>query len=49
MRFLDTNVILRYLTRDGDTKVHARYELFHRVERGEEDLFTMEREFCISL
>lgn len=42
MRFLDTNVILRYLTRDDEAKAEACYELFQRVQRGEEDLSTCE-------
>ena len=42
MRFLDTNVILRYLTRDDEVKAEACYELFQRVSRGEEEIFTCE-------
>ena len=42
MRFLDTNVILRYLTRDDEAKAQACYELFQRVKRGDEELFTCE-------
>ena len=42
MRFLDTNIILRYLTRDDENKAEACYQLFQRVSRGEEDLFTCE-------
>ena len=42
MRFLDTNVILRYLTRDDEAKAAACYELFQRVQRGEERLHTCE-------
>ena len=42
MRFLDTNVILRYLTRDDEVKAEACYRLFQRVSQGEEDLFTCE-------
>ena len=42
MRFLDTNVILRYLTRDDEAKAKACYELFQRVQRGEEELATCE-------
>ena len=42
MRFLDTNVILRYLTRDDEAKAEACYRLFQRVWRGEEELFTSE-------
>ena len=42
MRFLDTNIILRYLTHDDDAKAEACYRLFQRVERSEEELFTCE-------
>lgn len=42
MRFLDTNVILRYLTRDDETKAEACYQLFQRVKSGKEELFTCE-------
>ena len=42
MRFLDTNVILRYLTRDDESKAEACYQLFQRVNRGEDELFTCE-------
>ena len=40
MIFLDTNVILRYLTGDDEAKAQACYRLFKRVEAGEEELFT---------
>ncbi|MGQ9555466.1 MAG: PIN domain-containing protein [Anaerolineae bacterium] len=39
-RFLDTNVILRYLTRDDEGKAEAALNLLQRVERGEERLAT---------
>ena len=42
MRFLDTNVILRYLTRDDEAKAEACHRLFQRVKQGEEELFTCE-------
>ena len=42
MRFLDTNITLRYLTHDDDAKAEACYRLFQRVERSEEELFTCE-------
>ncbi len=42
MRFLDTNIILRYLTRDDEAKAEACYQLFQRVKLGEEELFTCE-------
>ncbi|MBI4287933.1 MAG: type II toxin-antitoxin system VapC family toxin [Chloroflexi bacterium] len=42
MKFLDANVILRYLTRDDEAKAEACYALFQRVKRGEEDVFTCE-------
>ena len=42
MRFVDTNVFLRYLTGDDEIKAQACYELFQRVNQGEEELFTCE-------
>ena len=42
MKFLDTNVILRYLTRDDTDKAEACYQLFQRVNSGEEILITCE-------
>ena len=42
MKFLDTNVFLRYLTRDDEAKAEACYRLFQRANQGEEDLFTCE-------
>jgi predicted nucleic acid-binding protein len=40
MRFLDTNIILRAITKDDPVKSHACAELFLRVQRGEEQLET---------
>ncbi len=42
MRFLDTNVILRYLTRDDEAKAQACFQLFQRVKQGREELLTCE-------
>ena len=42
MRFLDTNVILRYLTKDDEAKAEASYRLFQRVKRGDEEVLTCE-------
>ncbi len=42
MRFLDTNIILRYLTRDDETKAKACFELFQRLKAGSEQVFTSE-------
>ncbi len=42
MKFLDTNVILRYLTRDDEKKAKACYRLFQAAKRGEETLVTCE-------
>ena len=42
MRFLDTNVILRYLTRDDEAKAEACYRLFQRVKDAEEEVVTCE-------
>ncbi len=40
MKFLDTNIILRYLTRDDETKARACYELFQRVQLKKEEMLT---------
>ena len=40
MRYLDTNIIIRYLTRDDETKAAACYQLFQRVSNGLEELAT---------
>lgn len=42
MRFLDANVILRYLTRDDEAKAQACYALFQRVKQGEEEVLSCE-------
>jgi predicted nucleic acid-binding protein len=42
MRFLDTNIILRYLTRDDPEKAQACFALFQRVKQGKELLTTSE-------
>lgn len=42
MRFLDANIILRYLTRDDEEKAARCFDLFQRVKRGEEALTTCE-------
>jgi predicted nucleic acid-binding protein len=42
MKYLDTNIILRYLTKDDERKAQACYTLFQRVKRGEETLITSE-------
>ena len=58
-RFLDTNILLLYLTADDETKARACFELLRRVERGEEvvvtsDLviadvvFNLERQYGVS-
>jgi predicted nucleic acid-binding protein len=36
MRFVDTNIFLRYLTRDDPIKAAACYALFQRVKHGQE-------------
>ena len=38
MKFLDTNIILRFLTRDDEEKAQACLALFQRLERGEEEV-----------
>ena len=42
MKFLDANVILRYLTRDDEAKAQACFALFQRVKQGEEQVLTCE-------
>ena len=42
MKFLDANVILRYLTGDDPQKAANCYELFQKVKRGEIELLTCE-------
>lgn len=42
MKFLDTNVFIRFLTGDDEKKAEACYRLFQRVSRGEEVLMTCE-------
>ena len=42
MKFLDTNVVLRFLTRDDEAKAADCYRLFQRVQQGEEELLTCE-------
>jgi predicted nucleic acid-binding protein len=39
-RFLDTNILLRYLTRDDERKANAAFALLQRIERGEERVVT---------
>ena len=40
MRFLDTNVLLRYLTGDDADKAEQALDLLLRIERGEEKVMT---------
>ena len=42
MRWLDTNIVLRFLTNDDPAKARACLELFQRVQRGDEELATSE-------
>jgi predicted nucleic acid-binding protein len=42
VKFLDTNIFLRYLTRDDPAKADACRDLLARIDRGEEDGFTTE-------
>lgn len=42
MRFLDTNVIVRYLVKDNQVKAEACFQLFQKVEQGTEELTTCE-------
>lgn len=40
MRFIDTNILLRYFTRDDEEKAADVLELLKRVERNEEKVIT---------
>ncbi len=42
MRFLDTNIILRYLTGDDPAKASACFDLFQRLKEGSEVVVTCE-------
>ena len=42
MRFVDTNIFVRYLTRDDPAKGAAALALFRRVQAGEEEVTTCE-------
>ncbi|MBM3130537.1 MAG: type II toxin-antitoxin system VapC family toxin [Chloroflexi bacterium] len=42
MEFLDTNIILRYLTKDDPVKAERCYELFQKVKRKEIQVVTSE-------
>jgi predicted nucleic acid-binding protein len=39
-RFLDTNVLVHYLTRDDEQKAEAAFALLRRVEQGDEKVVT---------
>ncbi len=40
MRFLDTNILIRYATKDDEQKAAASYLLLQRLESGEETAIT---------
>jgi predicted nucleic acid-binding protein len=40
MRFLDTNILLRYFTRDDEDKAQHALALLQRIEKGEEQVET---------
>lgn len=42
MKFLDTNIILRYLTRDDEAKARRCFELFQRIQQGKERVYASE-------
>lgn len=42
MRFLDTNIFIRFLAADDAAKTEACHRLFQRVQRGEEPVTTSE-------
>ncbi len=49
MKFLDTNIILRYLTRDDEQKAQACFALFQRVKQGQVTLLTSETRYYIEI
>jgi predicted nucleic acid-binding protein len=60
MRFLDTNILLRYFTKDDEEKARKALALLQRVERGEEQVetslpvifetvFTLQRHYHVPL
>ncbi len=46
MRFVDTNVFIRYLVRDDEKKAQRCYDLFQRAKEGNEQLTTSEAVIC---
>ncbi len=40
VRFIDTNILLRYLTKDDEKKARAAFALLRRVEQGKEKVAT---------
>ncbi len=40
VHFVDTNILLRYLTRDDEQKAQRALQLLMRVEKGEEKVVT---------
>lgn len=42
MKFIDTNLFIRYLTRDDPVKAAACHALFQRVRTGDEEITTCE-------
>lgn len=42
MKFIDTNIFVRYLAGDDEAKSEACFRLFQRVQRGEESITTAE-------
>jgi predicted nucleic acid-binding protein len=60
MRFLDTNILLRYFTKDDEAKALKALALLQRIERGEEraetslpvifeTVFTLQRRYRVPL
>ncbi len=39
-KFLDTNIFLRYLTKDDEEKAYKVLELLKKIEKGEEKAIT---------
>jgi uncharacterized protein len=42
LKYIDTNIFIRYLTRDDEVKAHRCRELFERLDRNDEEVMTCE-------
>lgn len=46
MRFVDTNIFIRFLVRDDEKKAQACFEFFQRLKAGDEQATTSEAVIC---